>query len=329
MTHDFIVNDDSIINEYGYRVMTDGISTKQYMRNPVVLYMHNRTENTPDAVIGRCTKLRKEGSNLIASIEFDEADELAQKVAGKIERGFIRMSSIHADIVNTSNEKNKVLKGQKYETVTQCKLVEISIVDIGGNDNAMKLKKGADALQLNLINQNKKTMSLHKILGFSLGKKEADESEIITEVESLKFAKEQADKRVVELEKKISDLQKELIAQKTEKSEILINEAVSLGLINEGLRAMQLEVLNKDFDTQSVVLKKLISEKKEEQRKNPKVKNDAFKEVVLKKNDKGIELSFDYLQKNNPAELGRIKTEEPERYVQLSKEYVGGKRYNN
>lgn len=193
----------------------------------------------------------------------------------------------------------------------------------------MKLKKGADALQLNLINQNKKTMSLHKILGFSLGKKEADESEIITEVESLKFAKEQADKRVVELEKKISDLQKELIAQKTEKSEILINEAVSLGLINEGLRAMQLEVLNKDFDTQSVVLKKLISEKKEEQRKNPKVKNDAFKEVVLKKNDKGIELSFDYLQKNNPAELGRIKTEEPERYVQLSKEYVGGKRYNN
>lgn len=41
MTHDFIINTENV-NEYKYRILTDGINYIQYMRNPVVLFMHER-----------------------------------------------------------------------------------------------------------------------------------------------------------------------------------------------------------------------------------------------------------------------------------------------
>ena len=69
MTHDFIINSENV-NEYGYRVLTSGIDYKQYLRNPVVLFMHRRfdDENRGSEVIGRCLKLAVSGTDLIATI---------------------------------------------------------------------------------------------------------------------------------------------------------------------------------------------------------------------------------------------------------------------
>ena len=41
MTHDFIINTEDV-NEYKFRVLTDGIDYTQYMKNPIVLFMHER-----------------------------------------------------------------------------------------------------------------------------------------------------------------------------------------------------------------------------------------------------------------------------------------------
>ena len=41
MTYEFIINTENV-NEFYYRVLTDGIDYTQYMRNPVVLFMHER-----------------------------------------------------------------------------------------------------------------------------------------------------------------------------------------------------------------------------------------------------------------------------------------------
>lgn len=80
MTHTFIVNTENV-NEYGYRVLTDGIDYNQYMRNPVVLFMHDRynSQDRGSEVIGRVVKMYKKDAQLVAEIEFDEKDAFAKK----------------------------------------------------------------------------------------------------------------------------------------------------------------------------------------------------------------------------------------------------------
>lgn len=59
------------------------------------------------------------------------------------------MASAGLEPQETSPDPALVLPGQTRETVTRCKLVEVSIVDIGSNDDALQLC-GADAKLLKL-----------------------------------------------------------------------------------------------------------------------------------------------------------------------------------
>ena len=208
MKHQFIINTENV-NSYGYRILTDGIDYKQYMRNPVVLFMHERGVNAykGSEVIGRCTRLYKEGTTLIAEVEFDEQDDFAKKIAGKVERGYIRMASMFAEIKEVSTEPQHILEGQVYETVTACKLVEISIVDIGGNDNALKLSKDGKPFQLKKIVTNNTSNNMDiKVIALALGMGEnVKEEAVLSALHNLKTAKENAEAEIVALKKTISD----------------------------------------------------------------------------------------------------------------------------
>jgi len=149
--HIFIVNTENV-NEYGYRILTDGIDIEQYNKNPIVLYGHRRALDDPSKVIGRA-KLRKENNILYADVEFDLEDEFAKGVAGKVERDYIRMCSLYADVIETSLDPEHLLPNQKYETVLKCKMIELSIVDVGGNDDALKLSRNGSPVKLQKINQ--------------------------------------------------------------------------------------------------------------------------------------------------------------------------------
>lgn len=317
MKHTFIVNTEDV-NEYGYRVLTEGIDYTQYMRNPVVLFMHERGDKGNE-VIGRCTKLYKEDAKLIAEIEFDTEDEFAKQIAGKVERGYIRMASIYADIKASSSSPEHILEGQIYETVTACKLVEISIVDIGGNDNALKLSKDGKPFQLNKL-KTEYTMNL-KTIALALGMSESTKDEdVLREVQSLKLAKENAERRVAELEQKQRETQ---ITEATG----LVEKAVALGLIPEGLKAGQIKQFEIDFEGQKAILSKLIGEKEAENNVNGKAQ--TVRTVVLGKGDKPNATdneSFDYLQKYNPEKLRLIRDTNPEEYARLAKEYANGRR---
>lgn len=137
------------VNCYGARVLTDGIDTSQFERNPVLLYMHQRwgRENMP---IGRIENLRKEDGKLIGTPVFDMNDPDAKKIADKWDNDFLRMVSPSLEIVATSDEPEMLLVGQIRPTVTKSKLVEVSVVDIGGNDDALPLQfeQGGKALEL-------------------------------------------------------------------------------------------------------------------------------------------------------------------------------------
>lgn len=327
MTHDFIINTEDV-NEYKFRVLTDGIDYTQYMKNPIVLFMHEREfaktdENKGSAVIGRCVKLYKRGTDLIASIEFDMDDPFAAKIAGKVERGFIRMASMYAPVLGTSSDTKDVLPGQLLETVTACKLEEISIVDVGGNDKALKLSKENTAIQLQKVNQKTENkMSELKTIALALGKPaDASESELLNTVTELKLAKTASDNKATEWEGKFVALQKS-------EATTIVGKAVKLGLIPEDLAEGQISLFERDFDGQKVKLSKLIDDKESADEKSGK--NAIIEAVVLsggkrQVTDSGTE-SFDYLQKNDPIKLSKIRMEEPAKYAQLAKAYGEGLR---
>ena len=323
MKHQFIVNTENV-NSYGYRILTDGIDYAQYMRNPVVLFMHERGVNAykGSEVIGRCTKLYKEGTTLIAEVEFDEQDEFAKKIAGKVERGYIRMASMFAEIKEVSTEPQHILEGQVYETVTACKLVEISIVDIGGNDNALKLSKDGKPFQLKKIVTNTSNNMDIKVIALALGMGEnVKEEAVLSALHNLKTAKEKAETEVVALKKTIRE-------NRTAEATTLVDKAVQLGLIPQALKESQLKQFEADFDGQKAVLSKLVADKEAENTQQGKA--NTVREVVLGAGAKPTgttDDSFDYLQKHNPAKLRQLRDEQPEEYTRLAKEYANGVRY--
>nr|DAP86966.1 MAG TPA: prohead serine protease [Caudoviricetes sp.] len=323
MKHQFIVNTENV-NSYGYRILTDGIDYAQYMRNPIVLFMHERGVNAykGSEVIGRCTKLYKDGTTLIAEVEFDEQDEFAKKIAGKVERGYIRMASMFAEIQEVSTEPQHILEGQVYETVTACKLVEISIVDIGGNDNALKLSKDGKPFQLKKIVTNTSNNMDIKVIALALGMGEnVKEEAVLSALQNLKTAKENAEAEIVALKKTISDTC-------TAEATTLVDKAISLGLIPEALKKSQLKQFEADFDGQKAVLSKLVADKEAENTQQGKA--NTVREVVLgigAKPTGTADESFDYLQKKNPEKLRAIRDKEPEEYARLAKEYANGVRY--
>ena len=89
--------------------------------------------------IGRVENLRVEEGKLIGTPVFDENDSFAKQIASKWENGFLRMASAGLEIVEKSADPGLILAGQIRETVTRSKLIEVSIVDIGGNDEALQL----------------------------------------------------------------------------------------------------------------------------------------------------------------------------------------------
>ncbi len=127
------------MNSYGSRVLTSGIDLSQYERNPVLLWMHRRSWEPGAMPIGKVENLRIEDGRLIGTPVFDQNDDFAKQIESKWDNGFLRMASAGLEPMETTPDPALVLPGQTRETVTRCKLVEVSIVDIGGNDEALQL----------------------------------------------------------------------------------------------------------------------------------------------------------------------------------------------
>ncbi len=136
------------LNCYGGRILTEGGDLTQYKRNPVLLYMHKRGYDGKTMPIGRMENIRIEGDKVIGTPVFDEKDEFAKRVGQKWEDGFLRMFSAGIEILETSSDPEVLIPGQTRPTVTKWKLEEVSIVDIGGNDEALRLTHQGKVLNL-------------------------------------------------------------------------------------------------------------------------------------------------------------------------------------
>lgn len=142
----FILHDDSV-NTYRFRMLTAGANLEEFRRNPV-MFLHHQDYDLP---IGRWENIRVEGSQILADAVFDEQDDQAMKVKGKVDRGFIRMASIGAWAPEEKTEDPAMmLPGQTGPTVTKWTVREASIVAIGANHNAMRMYDRTTGEQIDL-----------------------------------------------------------------------------------------------------------------------------------------------------------------------------------
>ena len=131
----FVLHDETH-NTQGFRLLTAGADLSVFKNNPVMLLNHNDW----DLPIGRWENIRIEGTRILADADFDEKDERAATVMGKVDRGYLRSASIGAwEPEETSNDPSLMFPGQALPTVTKWKVREASICTIGSNHNALAL----------------------------------------------------------------------------------------------------------------------------------------------------------------------------------------------
>lgn len=134
---------DETLNCYRTWVKTEGVILDQFQKNPVMLWMHWR-----GMIIGLIKNIKVENGEITGEPYFDEVREESKMAKQQWEKGSLRMGSPNFEVIETSDDPALLKEGQTRPTITKCKLVEFSMVDIGGNDNNIRLSYSGEELKL-------------------------------------------------------------------------------------------------------------------------------------------------------------------------------------
>lgn len=293
----FVFCDSARVNAYGFRTDVAGIDTSDFERNPVMLYQHDTY-----SVIGRWENIRKEGGRLIGDAVFDEGDELALKIKGKVERGFIKGCSMAIQI-----KELKVEGG--VETATRCVLREVTICAVPADPGALRLRDelnndityGQARLALDNIQQQHTTTNRANNMEKKEKTEEKEEQTLVARLEA-----ELADSR-----RQIEELQNEAKAREEAAVAAYLDAAVETHRITEGERGAFATLAALDFDT----VKRIIDGK-------PASQSARLADMVPggapAAGDAARE-GWDYLEwmRRDPSGLRRMKSEDPERFAVL------------
>lgn len=297
------------LNSYGTRVLTSGMDLDQYNRNPILLYMHERGQ-----VIGIVKDLRVDGADVTGELVFDEATELSRRCKKQWEFGSLKMVSVGIDILEMSESPEHLVPGQTRPTITKSKLFEVSLVDIGANDDALVLHKdgqritfGKDGgIVLPLLHsknpQKTKVMDQEK-LALELGlPKDADEAAISAELARLKAKCAEVDR-----------LRTECDTLRAARIETLVNAAVAEKKIGEDKKQQFLDLGKKigAEDLQATF-----------EAMSPQVKLSGMLQGAGGASGGGS-ASYQKLSEVPTAELEKLRKENPVQYKQLYKAEYG------
>jgi HK97 family phage prohead protease len=115
----------------GYDIRPESWDLRRYLKNPTVLWSHD-TAGRAALPIGRTRNLWTDAVGLMAEIEFDLVDEFAAQVAGKVDRGFLRSTSVNFRIREGGHDRKTGIVAPGAAT-----LMEISLVAIGEDEDAL------------------------------------------------------------------------------------------------------------------------------------------------------------------------------------------------
>ena len=277
----FILSDTSKTNSHGFRIAMEGMDTSRFRENPVMLYRHK-----DDDVIGRWHNLRVDDGRLLADAEFDQDDELAAKVAGKVERGFIKGCSMGICIKDMQETADGWI-------ATKSELMEASVCSIP-----------SDAGAVTLYDIDRRQLSIDEVkLQFSINDKKLTKEEM--EVNNENLAQELAAK-----DNEIAALKAQLAEQKKKEIDSFLSAAVKEGKITEESKSGYALLAADNFDT----VKKVIDGKKAE----PEDKRVSLAAMVGKQASKYDGKTWDELDR--AGMLAALRAEVPEKYAELYKQ---------
>lgn len=194
------------VNRYGFRILPEGIRLDNFKSNPCMLLWHQTQGVLP---IARLNNLRLQDGQLICDDpEWDETDELAMKIKSKYDKGMMAACSIQVDIIGYSEDPALLMPGQIRPTVTDCELLEVSMVSVPADAGAVKLSHNhIEQLDLDTIlpklaapesNPKNEGMNIEAI-ALALGlDATATEAEVLAAVADSKQAVEQVKKNEIE-----------------------------------------------------------------------------------------------------------------------------------
>lgn len=136
----FIINDNRI-NRNGWKTISQGINTTEYMMNPVVLFIHNKNSFP----VGSTESIHLEGDELIADIWFHEETVEAKIVKRLVEVGILRATSIGIEPVKLGKpipvpkERAAFTWSDSYPVFEESSLLEISIVPVPANSGTLRV----------------------------------------------------------------------------------------------------------------------------------------------------------------------------------------------
>ncbi len=134
---EFIASDESV-DSYGTIIPVKNWVLDRFNGNGIIGYQHNLYwSSDPDNVIGKGTAW-VEDDKLMVRIEFEpkEINELAEKIYQKVLFGSINGVSVGFSELDEGEAKE--IDGQVVYVFGRCELLEISVVNIPANANALK-----------------------------------------------------------------------------------------------------------------------------------------------------------------------------------------------
>ena len=317
MTKRIRISNESL-NCYGTWVKTSGIDLSQFERNPVLLYMHRR-----GVIIGCIKDIRVEGDEITGEPYFDEVREESKLAKQQWEKDTLRMGSPNFEVIETSEDLELFKPGQRYATITKSKLIEYSMVDIGGNDDNIRLEyqgkelklshDGTSALPMlktntNNNNQNNTQMNDLKTIALMLG---LAESATLVEVQKKINLLLEFEKANAQLRTQLDDKQKELDGIKLAGITTMVDNAVTIGKITADKKEHFMS-LGKQIGAESL-----------------KLTFDAMlsavkpSTVLNRPNVGGAPGSYKKLSEVPAEQLELMRSEDPNQYKQLYKAEYG------
>ena len=125
---------DSSVNEYGFRLLTEGYQLHEFQKNPIGYYMHRRE----DGVVLKWSDISITGDTITGRPVINLSNGRGAQTCQEAENGFLNAASMgHIVVLEYATDPALMLPGQTGPTITKWYNKECSLVDIPGNNNAL------------------------------------------------------------------------------------------------------------------------------------------------------------------------------------------------
>lgn len=130
----------SKVNAYGYRLLTKGYLSAEFLKNPIGYYMHGTSKEYPRemGVLVRWEDMRLDGDLIKAKPCINLLHPRGEKTVAEIESGFLNAASMGSFVVeDVSTDPADYEANQTGPTISKWYNRECSLVDMPGNYDAL------------------------------------------------------------------------------------------------------------------------------------------------------------------------------------------------